>query len=713
MIPDEFKFFVLNTATSWREGLSESLRIASKGQISLWPRQDVTQFATALGHATGFAVDPCGNLFVIDAQQCRFYKFTLVDKKFAPLACLGECGAFPGQFRFTSPTTGALAGNLALSHSSLYVADTFNHRVQAFYPFNLQIRFILGATDQQGSPMAGNRPGEFNEPRDIVVDRKGNFYVLDSGNRRIQKFNRYGRFLGLVGEGVVEEPVNLAIAQNDKLDQEDALYVSDAATNRLFKFDQQGRVIWDLALFKMLGKDFQPSGLAVDSQQLIYIGQEGRSDKLHVHIFDHSPQYLGHFGDYAGACYQLLADKQGNLYANWGPEGTVVRMPSENAEAFVRQGVYYSKAFDSTMRECQWHRLALEATIPGKTKIEISYFLSDDHKAMAQIPASSWKPLLSTPRNGLDAKEGLFLEGRGQYLRLRIALFGDEAHTPTIRQARIFFPRLSYLRYLPATYQEDEIGREFMERYLAMFEAMAFDMEQRIAQIARYFDPAATDKGFLNWLASWLAISADENWTEEKKRAVLAAAYLLYKRRGTLHGLREMVKLFTNQTPMLLEHHRIKSPMVVGEQSQVGRSTMVAKAFTKRLVLEETSTIGDFVLAEEDDSPEKPFAAEAHAFTILLNTSEMRTPEQRATLQRLIDAEKPAHTRSFLRTSTGEMKLGAHAMVEVDTQIGKGFPLMRLGAESLLGINTFLGTKYPVKGTIASRSKIAVDMILH
>ena len=66
-----------------------------------------------------------------------------------------------------------------LSYWCLYVADTFNQRVQVFDQTG---RFLL----EWGS--TGLDPGEFRHPWDLAVDATGNVYVTDRFNHRVQKF---------------------------------------------------------------------------------------------------------------------------------------------------------------------------------------------------------------------------------------------------------------------------------------------------------------------------------------------------------------------------------------------------------------------------------------------------------------------------------------------------------------------------------------------
>ena len=69
--------------------------------------------------------------------------------------------------------------------------------------------------------------------------RRGNIYVSDQGNNRIQKFDAKGKFLlkwGVQGrqDGQVNAPAALA------MDSQDRLYVADLGNNRIQRFRCDG-----------------------------------------------------------------------------------------------------------------------------------------------------------------------------------------------------------------------------------------------------------------------------------------------------------------------------------------------------------------------------------------------------------------------------------------------------------------------------------------
>ena len=78
-------------------------------------------------------------------------------------------------------------GDVALdSAGNVYVADSYNHRVQLFSAGQSNGTTIAGVTSSPGSSSR-----QFNLPFGVAVDTQFNVYVADYGNHRIQKILHY------------------------------------------------------------------------------------------------------------------------------------------------------------------------------------------------------------------------------------------------------------------------------------------------------------------------------------------------------------------------------------------------------------------------------------------------------------------------------------------------------------------------------------------
>jgi DNA-binding beta-propeller fold protein YncE len=154
----------------------------------------------------------------------------------------------------------------------------------------------------------GTNPGEFNTPHNIATDAKGNVYVADRGNRRIQVFDGDGKFLRIIMIDVpFDENARPAIGNKPDLKTyqqvqtfvpgapwtvcitpppNQVLYTSDAYPGRVYKLTLDGKV---LGVLGQSGKQLKQFGwihaIACPSENEIYVGEllNWRVQKLILH----------------------------------------------------------------------------------------------------------------------------------------------------------------------------------------------------------------------------------------------------------------------------------------------------------------------------------------------------------------------------------------------------------------------------------------------
>jgi len=106
-----------------------------------------------------------------------------------------------------------------------------------------------------------------------------------------------------------------------------------------------------------------------------------------------------------------------------------------------------------------------------------------------------------------------------------------------------------YLAYLPPIYQRDP----FLGRFLLAFEGLLAPIEQTVDHFDLYLSPRTTPECFLEHLARWLGMALDEKWPAATRRALLAEAVELYRRRGTRWGLSRYIEIVTGVVPEIVE----------------------------------------------------------------------------------------------------------------------------------------------------------------
>lgn len=172
------------------------------------------------------------------------------------------------EYQLKSPRDIAIAPD-----GTLHIADSLNHRILHLDSEGNLLHTLgeFGATDYNTNVAAP--PGAFNEPWGIAVAPDGSVFVADTWNNRIQKFSPDGEFVAMWGLfGAAESPVHFWGPRGVAVDSEGRIFVTDTGNKRVVVFDDQGN---DLSAFGGAGMGVaqfdEPVGISVDDQGRVYV----------------------------------------------------------------------------------------------------------------------------------------------------------------------------------------------------------------------------------------------------------------------------------------------------------------------------------------------------------------------------------------------------------------------------------------------------------
>jgi streptogramin lyase len=261
-------------------------------------------YAWSFGHAV--RVDKDDNIWAVDKGSDMVIKFNPAgqvvmvfgrkqeasDEDTAPLKHpRPPLPAEDGRFRQVTDVTWDPQGNI-------YISDGY-------------INSRVAKADKNGNWLKswgerGSRPGEFNTPHSIAADAKGNIYVADRFNRRIQVFDGDGNFLRAITIDVpFDHNARPAIGNKPNPDATEGtfapgapwavcitpppnqvLFTSDAYPGRLYKVSLEGKV---LGVLGESGKQPKQFGwiheIACPSEHEVYVAEllNWRVQKLTLH----------------------------------------------------------------------------------------------------------------------------------------------------------------------------------------------------------------------------------------------------------------------------------------------------------------------------------------------------------------------------------------------------------------------------------------------
>ena len=229
----------------------------------------------SMGSSSAVAGDSHGNIWVVDrcaANSC-------VGSKLDPIMEFDAKGNFVKSFG---------AGLLQFAHGftidskdHLWITDGVPPGAKDAKGGHVVLEFdtsgkLLRTMGKPGVP--GNAPNGFTEPNAVLIAPDGSIFVAQNhtnnykGTPRILKFDRNGKFIkqwGSSGTGPGEFGMPHCLA----MDSKGNLYVGDRDNNRIQIFTQDGKLLGQLTQFG------RPSGIVIDKNDVMYVTDSESRDK--------------------------------------------------------------------------------------------------------------------------------------------------------------------------------------------------------------------------------------------------------------------------------------------------------------------------------------------------------------------------------------------------------------------------------------------------
>jgi len=287
----------------------------AKGTITLASNLEIGSLGSEPGQFNaprGMAFAPDGSLYLADSRNHRIQHIG------ADGIVLKVWGTFADQAVGAAPigTFNEPWGVAVGPDGSVYVSDTWNHRIQKFSPSGEPVKMwgIFGTSET---------PGALYGPRGIAVDVQGKVYVADTGNKRIVVFDSNGAILTQFGSegfdaGQFSEPVDVQVAQDSKV------YVTDTWNMRVQVLDSMDGINyspirqWPISGWASQSLDNKPF-LALRPDGHVFLTDPDGFRVIEFNEEDEFVQLWGQFGTdnvTFGLPSGIAVDAQGNVWVS-------------------------------------------------------------------------------------------------------------------------------------------------------------------------------------------------------------------------------------------------------------------------------------------------------------------------------------------------------------------------------------------------------------
>jgi len=242
---------------------------------------------------------------------------------------------------------------------------------------------------------------------------------------------------------------------------------------------------------------------------------------------------------------------------------------------------------------------------------------------------------------------------------------------------------IDFSNFLPAIYQGEADGPDPTRTLVAIFTTLLESVESGLDRVPYCLDPVWAhdepghdDDDFLGWLARWVALDPEEDLprpygegaavtkdVERRRREVVGKAAELYRTRGTVQGLRHLLKM-TCDVDIDIKEWAWPTGMQLGVQSSIGVDSFLTdqpNAWTCFVVVWRTRSFGSVKDVPGIQWLETTYGGDTGGGPHLTGIADSRESLARgdfgsrlAHMRRVLDRERPAHTNAYIAVQTGE-----------------------------------------------------------
>jgi RHS repeat-associated protein len=346
-----------------------------------------------LDHPQDDALDSHGNLWVTGAWNDEISEFS---SSGTLLHHYGSYGTGGGQlYNPVGIAVNQSSGNVYVSEQLNDRIDEFNEKGEFVETFGFGVsngeEKLEVCTTSCRAGIAGAGTGQLNEPSGIALDSKGDIWVADYRNNRVDEFSSAGAFIETIGFGVSNgksefeictsgckvglsgsgngeftNPRDVAIASG-------RVYVVDMNDSRVEVFNEKGEYQSQFGSGGSGNGQFKaPDGVGIDSLGNVYVA-DGENNRIEE--FTSSGAFLAAFGtqgsgngQFSGTGDVAIAGT-GAIYVTDEGNNRVEEWVSNKGGAHTSQTIYYTTAANPTYPACgehpEWANLACQ-TQPAK-----------------------------------------------------------------------------------------------------------------------------------------------------------------------------------------------------------------------------------------------------------------------------------------------------------------------------------------------------------